>query len=291
MEPALTVPELVVNLHVTERCDYACSYCFGKWGLGSTTEVFQDPELSVALVSDVFAALVESTGGSRRIRFNFAGGEPALLRSLPTIVEHCRGIGARTSIVTNGLALRRLDAEWMVRNLDIVGISVDSVSERTNLAIGRATRSGRPFRLDDVAPAVRRLRAGGHRCVKVNTVVSRANVDEDFSGALRDLSPDRWKVMQMLPVHGDAGSVSAAEFAGFLRRHSEFAAITASEDNRQMTASYLMIDPVGRFFWTSEDAKSGYRHSRAIMEVGAAAALAECTISWPKFFDRYRWSA
>jgi hypothetical protein len=47
--------------------------------------------------------------------------------------------------------------------------------------------------------------------------------------------------------------------------------ILVSEDNDEMTGSYLMIDPLGRFFW--RDGGDGYRYSAPILEVGAAAAL------------------
>jgi radical S-adenosyl methionine domain-containing protein 2 len=39
--------------------------------------------------------------------------------------------------------------------------------------------------------------------VKVNTVVSRANVGEDLAPVLAALRPDKWKVFQVLPVYGD----------------------------------------------------------------------------------------
>lgn len=279
--------ELVVNLHVTEQCDYACSFCFGKWGLDRAAGVFEDLARSTALISDVFDVLSASEFGTHGIRFNFAGGEPALLRGLPTLVEHCRRIGARRSFVSNGLMLRRFDAAWISRNIDIVGLSIDSLSELTNLRIGRATRSGQAFSLAHIIPPVRELRSLGRCLIKVNTVVNRENVHENLSPALRSLEPDKWKVFQMLPVYGSAGTVTAAEFRKFLRRHAEFAHILVSENSDQMTASYLMIDPMGRFFWTSDGGAGGYRYSRPILEVGAMAALQECTISWAKYFDRY----
>jgi len=305
MEPGLA--ELVVNLHITERCNYSCSYCFGKWGIQGSDEVFQDRGSAVALISDVFdvcTTLGRDRADPPAIRFNFAGGEPALVPDLPAMIEFCRGLGARTSIVTNGLAVRRFDAQWLKHNVDIIGISIDSAADRTNVRIGRATRSGRPFDLAEIARAVADLRRAGHRAIKMNTVVSRENLAEDFSDVLRALRPDRWKVMQMLPVYGSATAVSSAEFDAFLRRHSASEAIISSENNEEMTSSYLMIDPMGRFFWTSEgsdgsdgsdgshgsegSAGNGYAHSRPIMESGAAAALAECPISWDKYRARYR---
>src|SRR5262252_3134424 len=98
--------EIVVNLHVTERCNYNCSFCFGQWGLRSyrEAEVFADLAAARQLIEDVFGAIVSgSLGPARRVRFNFVGGEPGLLRPLPELVYFSRSLGARTSYVSNGL--------------------------------------------------------------------------------------------------------------------------------------------------------------------------------------------
>jgi radical S-adenosyl methionine domain-containing protein 2 len=94
----------------------------------------------------------------------------------------------------------------------------------------------------------------------------------------------------MLPVYGSADAVSAAEFTAFVRRHAEFADVMVVEDNDRMIASYLMVDPLGRFFWTSDDADGdagGYSYSRPILEVGAATSFRECSVSWEKYVERY----
>lgn len=290
--------ELVVNLHVTERCNYACTFCFGKWGMSgdrglSADGIFGDPDRARLLVSDVFGYLSELSHATRGIRFNFAGGEPALLPALPEIVQHCRDLGARTSFVSNGLMLRRFELSWISRNFDLIGLSVDSASAATNLRIGRVNRAGRVFDIAHVTAAVQELRRLSDCAVKINTVVCRTNVHEDLSEAVRGLAPDTWKVLQMLPVYGNADAVTSSEFAGFIHRHAEFADVMTVEDNDRMTASYLMIDPLGRFFWTAESEVSGaaegagYRYSRPILEVGTAAAYAECGISWEKYEQRY----
>ncbi|KPH97631.1 hypothetical protein OK074_6438 [Actinobacteria bacterium OK074] len=297
--------EIVVNLHVTERCNYRCSFCFGKWGIrgaddpgadGGVDGVFGDPGRAFLLVSDVFRLLSvagPSSSTNIPVRFNFAGGEPALLRTLPEVVEYCRSLGATTSFVSNGLMLRRFGIPWLARNFDLVGLSVDSAVESTNLRIGRATSAGRVFDIGEIVSAVRALRSVSDCPVKINTVVNRKNVYEDLSPALRDLAPEKWKVLQMLPVYDSTDEVTADEFQAFVHRHAEFADIMTVEDNDQMTASYLMIDPLGRFFWTTDSEgrsvadATGYVYSRPILEVGAAAAYRECEISWAKYARRY----
>ncbi len=250
--------------------------------------VFADPEASKALIVDVFNVLSAPPYRWSGVRFNFVGGEPALLKDLPVLVEYCRLLGARVSFVSNGLMLRRFDAEWISRNIDIIGLSVDSVSDETNIRIGRATRTGRPFDFLDLVDRVREIRDLRRILLKVNTVVSRANVGEDLSSALRMMTPDKWKIFRMLPVYGSADAVTSVEFQDFVQRHAEFSDILVSEDNHEMANSYLMIDPVGRFFWTNESATNGYQYSRRIPDIGAQEALWECVVSWEGYSRRYR---
>jgi radical S-adenosyl methionine domain-containing protein 2 len=281
--------ETVVNLHVTERCNYGCTFCFGKWGVGSTEhELFEDAARAGVLIRDVADAVAARDGAECSVRFNFVGGEPALLRSLPKLIGYCKALGTRVSFVSNGLMLQRFQPAWIARQVDIAGLSIDSAVHATNLAIGRATRSGRPFHLESILASLAELRRLGATRVKINTVVSRANVGEDLSPVIREIRPDKWKVLQVLPVYGSTDTVSAAEFAAFVRRHAEFDDILVHEDNHAMADSYLMIDPLGRFFWKDSTDGSGYQYSAPVLEVGASTALRACPISWERYADRYR---
>jgi radical S-adenosyl methionine domain-containing protein 2 len=282
-------PDAVVNFHVTERCNYGCTFCFGKWGLGAPThELFEDVPLGRRLIEDVFRALRDRLNGERALRFNFVGGEPALLKSLPDLVEWSRRLGAKTSCVTNGLVFTRFTPEWVSVQFDLVGLSIDSASEATNMRIGRVSRSGDVGKLDHLMARVLEVRNLGDTIVKINTVVSSANHLEDLSEVIRALAPDKWKIFQMLPVYADSERVSEVQFHSFIDRHREFSNIITSEDNEQMTMSYLMVDPLGRFFWRDPLVEHGYVYSEAILDVGAAKALLQCGIEWDKFDMRYQ---
>jgi hypothetical protein len=79
----------------------------------------------------------------------------------------------------------------------------------------------------------------------------------------------------MLPVVDDRLAVSQQAFDDFVRRHALLAAIRHVEDNQDMTESYLMVDPMGRFFQNAAGAPTkGYRYSLPILEAGAPAAFA-----------------
>lgn len=279
--------EFVVNLHVTERCNFSCSYCFGKWGIATGSELFENVPLAQELIRDVVSVFPTVPLKAPSMRFNFVGGEPALLRSLPELVGFCRALGARTSFVTNGLMLQHFSPSWLARNFDIAGLSIDSISQERNRLIGRSTRSGATLDLDKIGADILELKSLG-TAVKVNTVVSAVNCDEDFSEIIRKLCPDKWKIFQMLPVYDGRSAVSTEDFGKFIARHKEFEEIMFTEDNDEMTGSYAMIDPLGRFFWYEGAPCSGYKYSQPILQVGAAEAFSQSTMAWLKYAKRYK---
>ena len=69
----------------------------------------------------------------------------------------------------------------------------------------------------DYLAAIGDLRQCGAR-IKVNTVVTRSNLDEDLTEFIIEACPERWKLFQVLPVKGqndgavDPHLVSADEF-------------------------------------------------------------------------------
>ena len=201
-----------------------------------------------------------------------------------------------TAVVTNGSLISH---EWLNRldgGLDWAALSIDSVNPETLLRTGRTTRSG-PMSADDYLLTIGILRGSNIR-IKVNTVVSRANLNEDMADFIIDASPDRWKLLQVLPVTGQNDSsigdllVSAEEFRRYVernRRVEEHGVTVVPETNDLMTGSYVMVDPAGRFF----DNVSGFHtYSRSILEVGVEQALKEVSVDAGKFLSRsglYAW--
>lgn len=282
------IPEIVINFHVTERCNYHCGFCFGNWRLDQKSdEIFDDIPRGKKLIKDISRAIRQYFGPRQAIRATFAGGEPALLKSLPELVELCRWLNMSTSFISNGLMLRRYAPEWIARNFDVVGLSIDSISPMTNLSIGRNTASGQTLDLDGTIDRLLMIRRHGHVETKINTVVCRSNLQEDMADVIRRIAPNRWKLFQVLPVYDRAQRISPGEFRSFVDRHAEFAGIISTEDNDLMTGSYLMVDPVGRFFWRDQSSRWGYRYSARILDIGAEQALREVPLNWEKYRRRY----
>ena len=241
-------------------------------------------------------ALVEALARAGFQKINFAGGEPTLCRWLPDLIILAKEMGLTTSVVTNG---SRVTQEWLDRLsgcLDWVALSVDSVNSDTLNGIGRTTTSG-PMSERDYLNAIDILRQQDVR-IKMNTVVSRSNLKEDLADFIVVARPERWKLLQVLPVKGQNDSVidqfviSPEEFALYVetnRRTEAHGIKVVPENNDQMTGSYVMIDPAGRFF----DNVSGiHNYSRPILEVGVDEAFADVSADPWKFRSRgglYDW--
>lgn len=271
-----------VNFHILRSCDARCGFCFATF-----RDVRGRLERGAALR---LISLLRENGAAK---ITFAGGEPTLHPDLELYVRRAKELGFVTGVVTNGRRLSPL-LERAAEVLDWVGLSIDSASESVQARLGRGTG-------DHVA----RTAALADKCrdaevrVKVNTVVTALTWREDMSALVRRLAPDRWKVFQVLLVEGQNDGrvepllISRAEFQSFVERHrhlqGEGVALVA-EDNDAMTDSYVMIDPLGRFYG---DTGQRHRVGRPILEVGVDAALADVGFRFEKLRARgglYDWT-
>ncbi len=77
------------------------------------------------------------------------------------------------------------------------------------------------------------------------------------------------------------GYISREQFADFLERHQDLDPV--GEDNDAMTGSYVMLDPLGRFF---QNTTGEYTLSDSILTVGVKNALRQVGWDPSKFVRR-----
>ena len=280
-----------INFHLWKPCNMKCRFCFATF-----RDVRQEVLPKGHLPREGCLAVVDALAGAGFDKINFAGGEPTLCPWLLDLIRRAKELALTTSIVTNG---SRITPEWLdqVGNcLDWAAVSVDTVDPEKLESTGRTTRDG-PLSEDDYLCVIDLLKDRGIR-LKINTVVSRSNCEEDLTGFIARARPERWKLLQVLPVIGqndgmvDDQLVTPEEFAAYVsrnRRVEDLGVAMVPEDNGLMTGSYVMVDPAGRFF---DNTAGAHTYSRPINEIGVDAALQEVSVDAGKFFLRdglYDW--
>jgi radical S-adenosyl methionine domain-containing protein 2 len=288
LEDGVDIPS--VNYHLWRTCNMRCKFCF------ATYDSIIPEERRHGLPPNEARSLIELLGEAGFQKITFAGGEPTLCPWLKVLLQHAKWLGLRTAMVTNGTTLESMCETELAASLDWLALSVDSVSYSVNRRHGRAVAGVRVLQEPALLSISQRFREAGVR-LKVNTVVTRLNASEILAPFIAEMYPERWKIMQILGIRGENTanfpdlSVSDAAFQEYVRRNSPppEGVTLVTEDNSDMTESYVMIDPVGRFISNSG---GSYRTSRPILQVGVHAAMNDVSYSEEKFEGRggrYDW--
>ena len=307
---------IVINWHVTERCNYGCKHCFAKWG--KQTEIWNnsaDVEKIITNISKHFRSQ-----GYFQIRLNIVGGEPIMCpERLWNVVETAYKHNMETSIITNGSHLENIRP--FAHLISQVGISVDSLDHQTNLNIGRESE-GKTISFEQLHQKIEDIRKVNPDIkIKLNTVVNMFNYNEILVDRFAQLHIDKWKIFRQMPFNGNGG-ISDYKFYAFIRNNyneellqknvpvhqdpiealymTDFVSdekkddetsnkqVIFIEDNKAMTESYLMISPDGRFF---QNGSKEYSYSRPLTEVSLEEALSDIKFDSTKFEERYeQWS-
>ncbi len=281
-----------VNFHLWEPCNMRCKFCFAT---------FQDVKQTVLpkghLPKEQAIEVVKQLADFGFEKITFAGGEPTLCSWLPDLIATAKDAGLTTMIVSNG---SKLSDEFLAANkskLDWIAVSIDSLNANTNIATGRAISGKTPLQLDYYTSLVDRIKLHGYG-LKINSVISSKNYNENMSEFIRYAKPSRWKLFQVLPMAGQNDlnihdfEISDEQFQTFIDTHSELQDITAivPESNTQMKGSYAMVDPAGRFY---DNTTGRHNYSRPILEIGSRLAIQQVNYDFSKFVSRggiYNWT-
>lgn len=277
------LPE-TVNYHFTSSCNMRCKICFAGFNDCCESSLSRHK----AVIRAVSEAHLLPNRKTRRI--NFVGGEPTVYPHLGELVAEATACGLRASIVTNGYKLVKSNTlPAYVANLEMVGLSIDSLNCATNFSSGRSV-NGKTISSEEWFELFAKLVALDVK-IKINTVVSSLNWRENLLPFMQNARSNliRWKIFQAMPVKGQncisldrwSHGVTARQFDAFVKRHRIANPIV--EDDNLMRGSYAMISPDGCFF----DSTTGeHRYSEAIGVVGLEEAWRQTVFSKDKYEKR-----
>lgn len=288
----MTKPILpAANFHLWKYCNYKCKYCFATFDDEPTAyrgKSFLSEKEMLYVIEELAAHGIS--------KITFAGGEPLLCKWLPHLISHAKHLGLTTMVVSNGYLLSERWLSQVAGDLDWFTLSIDSVTPAHQIEIGR-TDGRRLLTAEEYLERTALIKGHGIR-VKLNTVVCSINKDDNISDFVLNMKPERWKVFQALKVigqndaHIDRLSISKEAFDSYVSRHAgvvQHGIPLIAEDNDLMTGSYLMVDPLGRFY---DNVNGTYQYSAPIPSIGLEAAIRSVRISEKKFVERngiYNW--
>jgi len=264
-----------VNWHFVSSCNMSCKYCF----VPCCKELPLEESVSV---------LEKLKGHFDRI--NFVGGEPTVSSKLIPLVKKAKEYGFIVSMVTNGFDLIRHADKFkeLYFLLSCIGISVDSLRNDINYRIGRMCNK-QIITCEEYEELCKTIKSHGIR-LKINTVVSKLNLNENFSDFYEKTSPDRIKIFQVLKPNSNLKNayddllITKQEFYNFIKRHIAFSQKIIAEDNDAMTNAYYILDSECRFL----DNKTGIKSpSLAKNSISVEDALTYIKMDYDKYKSRY----
>ena len=269
------------NFHLTNACNYNCTYCFGKFVKAQPLPLEQACTV-IDNIADYFRRN-KITNGS----INLAGGEPLLYPHLDELIDYIHAYRIKVSLITNGSLLSEPRIALWRGKVDCIGLSLDSANPSTNAEIGRICNN-KTLSLKRAISITQAIHRNDIR-LKINTVVSKFNAGEDFTEFYKRLKPDRLKFLQMSHVddvndHADKYAITPREFEQFCKRHKKCCANLVLESEEDMQNSYLMVDPKGDFLLNNA---GEYQCYGSCVEESLCEILKRVPLDEAKFNGRY----
>ena len=195
------IPQGVVHVHPTLRCNLACAHCYSTSSAQHTDQ----------LASETFLPHLEALADDGYEVLSVSGGEPLLYRELAPLATGARALGFRVHVISNGFAVSARQVETLAPLLDLVAISIDG-DEETHDTLRRA-----PGSFDRAVDSLRRFRDRGVR-VAVVSCVTRTSLP--LVPALHDLcAREHVSLLSLRPIVDVGRAQETASESTYLTPH------------------------------------------------------------------------
>ena len=267
-----------INYHITEKCNYRCKFCFARYRN-------HNKELSLNESLKLIGILADN--GCKKI--NFAGGEPTLINYLPELITHSKDFGLFVSMISNGTGINRKFMKKCSKNLDLIGLSIDSLNNYIEVRLGRTLKfkSKNYSHVNLIKQKIALIKDFGIP-IKINSIVNPLNWDEDLSKFIQNINPIRWKVFEVHYLKGindmfftEFANLKPWQFQSFIKMHKQLDPVY--ESSKMILDSYCMITPDGSFY---QDTNHQHHYSQSILDIGIIEAFQQIDFLENKYRER-----
>jgi radical SAM protein with 4Fe4S-binding SPASM domain len=113
-----------IYLHLTNKCNLSCSYCYRN----------SSPRISIKRFGDEFNGFLDACHDirGRSTKLTFSGGEPMMHPDFWNVAEHAKATGFANHLLTNGTFVTPVNAPSLAALFEYIKISLDGASEATH---------------------------------------------------------------------------------------------------------------------------------------------------------------
>jgi len=232
----------IINLHLLEKCNYHCKHCFAHFDSASA--------LSVQDWKRIIDNITKKTPVSR---FNLAGGEPLLYKGIDEVIEYIHTKNIEVSIITNGHLLSEEYIRRFKGKVLMIGLSIDALQPELLRKMGRCTKTNEILSHDKCIALCKSIHENGIQ-LKINTVVSKLNLHENFTDFIQTVCPTKWKILKMKRF--STNNYDNVELEITKNKFNQFCSVYSSftpTKEVSLKNSYIMIDVRGKLVDNSNE--------------------------------------
>ncbi|WP_010260650.1 viperin family antiviral radical SAM protein [Treponema primitia] len=263
----------IINLHLLDACNYRCGHCFAHFNMPKVLPLEQWKRVIDNIIAN-----------SDVKRFNLAGGEPLLYPEIDNLIRYIASKHIETSIITNGLLLNENRINFFSGMVSMVGISIDSLNDETLRRIGRCTYKDELLNHSHCVSICKSIKTHDIK-LKINTLVSTLNKNEDFHSFIKEVQPDRWKILKMkhfenAQYNNKIFIPNNYDYESFVARHSDMPLIA----EREMKNAYIMVDAWGNLVDTGTENNAIVA---SLLEIDFAESFSRLNFNYDVYNQRY----
>jgi cyclic pyranopterin phosphate synthase len=217
-----SAPPRSVRISVTDRCDFACTYC-----RPSRSDGYVDGRL----LPSEWRTMFEGLRKAGVVRVRLTGGEPLLHPGILEIISHLRDLGFEDlALTTNASRLTKLAKPLAAAGLRRINVSLDTLDPKR---FDEITRGGD---LGPVLDGLEAAREAGLGPIKLNTVVLRGVNDDEVEPILLWAWERRYvpRFLEIMPI---------AEGAKLVKEHLVTAAEMRARIAHHVVDEHAEIEP------------------------------------------------
>lgn len=227
--------------NITGQCNKNCKFCFRE-------KRYNDLDLDKCLI------ILDNIVKLEISKINFAGGEPLLYDNLPLLLSESKKRGIYNKLSTNAMLFNEKNIKDILKNVDMLAISVDSSSDEENYFLGRG--ANHYAHVKKIIPLIKKTFPNIK--IEINTIITSQTINglhELYNSIIKEFKNDEiymWKLIRFCPFRDMEVSVinkfeiSDAEFQKIEREFSSLKSnILINILNIDDMASKNIINPNG----------------------------------------------